>query len=453
MTTLYLECGMGAAGDMLTAALLELVPEPEAVVRQLNGLGLPGVTTTAEKTEKCGITGTHMRVLVRGEEEHSQDVGVHDHEDHTHDHAGHDHCDHDHGEQEHEDHAHEALDQDLMDVHDHAGHGHPHHHHHHTSLSDVERYVAAMPLPEDVRQDIVNVYHLIAEAESHAHGMPVDQIHFHEVGTMDAVMDVTAVCLLMHLLHPDKVVASPVRTGFGQVQCAHGIMPVPAPATAFLLQGIPSYSGQIRGEMCTPTGAALLKYFVTEFAYQPLMRVEKIGYGMGTKDFPAANCLRAYLGSELPVQAAEPLAQEKEETGDTILELCCNLDDMTGEEIGFAMEQLFAAGARDVFTTPIYMKKNRPGILLTVICTPEEQDKMVPVIFRYTTTIGIRRKVCKRSILKREEAARETPLGVIRVKKSVGFGVVREKAAYDDLQKLAEEQNLTLEEARRRAGL
>ena len=262
MKTLYFDCGMGAAGDMLTAALLELLPDPDAFVAELNGLGIPGVEYIREKSVKCGITGTHMTVKVHGEEE-----GEH-HHDHDHEH----HHDHEH------DHDHE-------------------HHHHHSGLHDIEHIVRDhLAVPDDVKEDIIAVDRLIAEAESAAHDRPVEEIHFHEVGTMDAIADVTAVCMLMRRLAPEKVVASPIHVGSGHVKCAHGILPVPAPATAYLLKGIPMYGGGVSGELCTPTGAALLRYFVTDFGNMPVMRAEAIGYGMGKKDFATANCVRAFLG-------------------------------------------------------------------------------------------------------------------------------------------------------------
>lgn len=399
MKTLYIECNMGVAGDMLTAALLELVPDQKAVLDKLNDLGLPGVKVEAETSVKCGITGTHMVVTVDGEEEQSLDVHEHHH-----------HVEHEHG----------------------------HHHHHHTSLSDVEHRIDEMDLPEQVKTDIRSVYHLIAEAEGHAHGMPVDQIHFHEVGTLDALMDVTAVCLLMHEIAPDHVVISPVHVGSGQVHCAHGIMPVPAPATAYLLRDIPSYGGTVKGELCTPTGAALLKYFADEVGNQPLMRVQAVGYGMGQKDFEAANCVRAFLG------------ETDDSAHDVITELVCNLDDMTGEEIAFASEQLFALGARDVFTTPVGMKKNRPGILLTVIVSDDKKDAVVRGIFRYTTTIGIRETVCRRYILEREERTVSTGYGDIRIKESSGYGTKRAKPEYDDLEKIARKNGLSVSDVRTR---
>ena len=281
----------------------------------------------------------------------------------------------------------------------------------------------------------MNVYGLIAEAEAHVHGTTPDQIHFHEVGTMDAVMDVAAVCLLLYELAPDKITASPVHVGCGEVRCAHGVLPVPAPATAYLLRGIPSYGGAVRGELCTPTGAALLKYFVQEYGEQPVMRTEKIGYGMGKKDFPRANCIRAMLG-------------ETAEAGDRVLELRCNLDDLTGEDLGYCTEQLFQAGARDVFTTAIGMKKGRPGVLLTVICDPEHRDRMLQVLFRETTTLGVRETSCSRYILRRTEETVSTSFGEIRVKTSEGFGVKRKKAEYDDLKKIAEQSGRSLRDVR-----
>ena len=239
MRTLYLDCGMGAAGDMLTAALLELLPDPEGFVKELNALGIPGVEYVREDAVKCGIGGTHMSVRIHGEEE-SEEM-LHHHHEHEHHHEyDHDHThDHDHGE---------------------------HHHHQHSGLHDIEHIVRGhLHLPQQVQDDILTVYGLIAEAESRAHGMPVEEIHFHEVGTMDAIADVTAVCLLMNRLAPDEVVVSPIHVGSGQVRCAHGILPVPAPATAFILRDVPIYGGTVQGELCTPTGAALLRHFATRF--------------------------------------------------------------------------------------------------------------------------------------------------------------------------------------------
>ena len=290
MKTLYIECNMGVAGDMLMAALLEVCPDPEAFVEKLNDLQLPKVTYKSEKTVKCGVTGTSMSVLIDGKEEESRDVHTHHHEYadlNVHCHGHHDVHSHyyEHAESEEHDHEHHSE--------------HSHHHGSHTSMDEITAMIKNLHLPDRVKQDAIAVYQLIAEAEGHVHDKPVEAIHFHEVGTMDAVADVVGVCYLLHELAPEQIITSPIHVGTGQVHCAHGILPVPAPATAYLLRGVPIYSGEIYGELCTPTGAALLKYFSTRFGSMPVMNVDKIGYGMGKKDFEAANCVRVMLGERL----------------------------------------------------------------------------------------------------------------------------------------------------------
>ena len=282
-----------------------------------------------------------------------------------------------------------------------------------------------------MKADARAVYDLIAAAESRAHGRPVDQIHFHEVGTLDAVADVVGVCLLMERLNASRVVCSPVHVGSGYVRCAHGVLPVPAPATALILEGVPTYGGAVRGELCTPTGAALLKHFVTEFGDRPVMTARRIGYGMGKKDFERANCVRAFLG-------------ESEGKREPIVKLECNLDDMTGEEIGYAMDRIFAAGARDVYTTPVGMKKNRPGILLSCVCGEEEADAVAEAVMKHTSTLGIRRWNGTRYVLERRIEQEDTSFGPVRVKRAEGMGTRKRKAEYDDLIRIAEERNLDL---------
>ena len=416
MKTLYLDCGMGAAGDMLTAALLELLPDPDGFVERLNALGIPGVRFQKEPAVKCGITGTHMSVTVHGTQEGAE---PHEHHEHGHEHHGHEHEHHGH-EHEHHDHGHDD------------GHGH----HHHSGLHDIEHIVRDhLPLPDKVREDVMAVYGLIAQAESHVHGVPVTEIHFHEVGTMDAVADVTAVCLLMNELSPDEVVVSPIHVGSGQVKCAHGILPVPAPATAHILRDVPIYGGEIRGELCTPTGAALLKHFAARFGPMPVMTAHAIGYGMGKKDFPRANCVRAMLG--------ETAGQT-----DTVLELSCNVDDMTAEAVGFAMDRLFEGGALEVYTVPIGMKKSRPGTLIRVMCSQRDREKLVRLLFRHTSTIGVREYVTRRYVLNRSIETVRTPYGEVRRKSASGYGVSRAKYEYDDLARIARERNISLDEAK-----
>ena len=302
-------------------------------------------------------------------------------------------------------------------------------------MAEIEGLIDSLDVSDKVKADAKAVYGLIAEAESQVHGHPVSEIHFHEVGTMDAVADVVAVCLLMEEIGAEKIAASPVHVGSGYVRCAHGVLPVPAPATALILTGIPTYGGSIQGELCTPTGAALLKHFAGSFGDRPVMTTEAIGYGMGKKDFERANCVRAFLG-------------ESEGERESITKLECNLDDMTGEEIGFAMEQLFAAGARDVYTQGIGMKKSRPGVLLSVVCLPEDADRLAAVMMKHTTTLGIRRQDLSRYVLKREIHTVETAYGSVRVKTAEGMGVHRWKAEYEDLAALAEAEGLPLAKIR-----
>ena len=319
MKTLYLECGMGAAGDMLAAALIDLFETPEQIIDKLNGIGIPKVKYIIEDSVKCGIKGRHVRVLVDGIEEVSADIDEtfvrKEMNDHMHD------CEHN-GTHNHEnDHMHND--------HIHDGHVHDHqpgqHAHHHSSMHDIENIIQSLYVNDSVKKNAAAVYKLIAEAESKVHGKTVDEIHFHEVGSMDAVADVVAVCYLINELNPDNIIASPVRTGYGHVHCAHGILPVPAPATALLLQKMPVYAGELAGEFCTPTGAALLKHFVNGYGNMPVMSIENTGYGMGSKDFPIANCLRAYIGENVCLDGSG----EKDKNHDSIIELRCNLDDMT----------------------------------------------------------------------------------------------------------------------------
>ena len=501
MKLLYLDCGMGAAGDMLGAALAELLPDDarDAFTSELNAAGIPSVHVSLDPSVKCGITGTHLTVTVNGTEEKE---GGHSH---SHEHSHHDH------------------------QHEHS-HSHDHHHDHsHRSLHDIHHIIDDLKLPEAVRTDILAVYRLIAEAESKAHDKPVSEIHFHEVGTMDAIADIASVCLLLHKLAPDQIIASPIHVGSGQVKCAHGILPVPAPATAYILKDIPIYSGSIQGELCTPTGAALLKHFVTRFDQMPLMTPASTGYGMGTKDFPAANCVRAILGESFaenqdailgesfaenqpeqpacspatpaptaasastaaptstatptpataptstatPAPAAAPASEEAAIT-ETICELSCNVDDMTGEDIAFAIETFLQNGALDAFTVPCTMKKGRPGVLVTVLCKDPDQKQMTKLILQHTTTLGVRSAIKKRWVLSRTESETVIPNDVladvtapdmpaeskaqelkttgndctIRSKTSTGFGITRNKYEHDDLEKIARTYGLTLAQVR-----
>lgn len=398
MNTLYLECNMGAAGDMLSAALYELLDETQKrrFLDTMNRL-IPGVTVAAEKAVTCGIAGTHMAVEVRGQSEHSHDVALGAGEAALHEHPH----DHEHG-----------------------------HHHHHSGPAEIRAILDSLDVAEDVRQNAAAVYDRIAAAEAKAHGVDVALIHFHEVGALDAVADVTAVCLAMSLLRPDEVVVSPVHVGCGQVRCAHGIMPVPAPATAHLLSGIPTYGGAIQGELCTPTGAALLAHFGRRFGPQPPMTVERVGVGVGAKEFPAANCVRAFWG--------QSCAQDTEE----ICELVCHIDDMTAEALSYAADTLRSKGALDVAVTPLLMKQGRPAAALTVLCRPEEEAALARAVLAETSTLGVRVRRCRRYVLTPSVRTVDTAYGPMAVKRGEGHGICKEKPEYRDVARAAREQGL-----------
>lgn len=426
MKTLYLECNMGAAGDMLMAALMEICPDPAGFIDKMNNIGLQDTVVKAVKADKYGITGHQIDVLIRGMFE--EDVPPLD-ESHHHDNNEHEHCHH--GNNEHEHHHHDTGE------------------HRHTGLSDIRTLIAALAIPAPVKEKAVAVYTILAEAEAHVHGCPVGDIHFHEVGTLDAVADIVGCCLALELIAPDRVIVSPIHVGSGQIKCQHGILPVPAPATAYLLREAPVYSGDIRGELCTPTGAALLQAFAHSYGAMPVMKLHKIGYGMGKKDFGCVSCVRAFLGDEDDaVKAAGIVGDEiRNETAEApIYEISCNLDDITAEELAFACEQILAAGALDVFAVPTVMKKGRAGHLLTALAAPDHKDAVALSVLTHTTTRGLRFKLCARMTMTSRFEAVQTPYGDIVLKRSSGYGLTRVKPEYECVAAAARKHHVTFHE-------
>ena len=396
MKTLYFECKMGAAGDMLMAALYEICDQKDIFLQTMNeAFSGYGIQIFPEEAKKCGISGTHMRVTINGKEEVvSSDAATHNHT---------------HTEQNHE----------------HVHHSYP------SILAQIEH----LKLPAQVKSNAAAIYQLIGNAEASVHNTTLEQIHFHEVGTMDALADVCGCALLMYLIAPGKILSSPLHVGSGFVRCAHGVLPVPAPATTELLKGLPFYSGSTKGELLTPTGAAILRHYVEAFQQMPVMTLEQTGYGMGQKDFETANCVRAFLGDVA--------------TGDyddKILSISCNLDDMTGEAISFASESLLNAGALDVYTIPIQMKKGRPGIILTCLCPLPEKETFTRLFFQHTTTRGVRYAVYERAKLTSTFEAKDTSLGKIRIKKSSGYHATHEKPEFEDLKAIALSHGCSLDD-------
>ncbi|MBQ3341838.1 MAG: nickel pincer cofactor biosynthesis protein LarC [Kiritimatiellae bacterium] len=375
MRTLYLECRMGAAGDMLAAALLSLQSDADAALRRLNGLGIDGVEVSVGKAERAGLAGLLVDVSVNGESEDP-------------------HCHH---------------------------HGHHHHHHHHATMAEIDSRIGSLNASDAVKEHVRAVYRLIADAEAEAHGRPVGEVHFHEVGALDAICDIASVSLLLEMLGDVRIVASVPEVGGGFVSCAHGTLPVPAPATVNILRGVPFSSGAADCELLTPTGAALLRHYASEFGPMPTMAVERVGVGCGHREVAGrANVVRAFLG----------------ETGDAanerIVELKANIDDMTGEDLAFACERLRAAGARDVSLVPAVMKKGRPGHMLVVLAAEADADALAAAVLRETSTFGVRRTDCSRyALARRIEAGADG----IRVKHGEGYGTSKSKPEFDDRAK------------------
>jgi len=429
---LFLECRMGASGDMIMAALYELLPDKKAFRERMERLGLPGVELEYSASTKCGITGTHISVKVSGNEEQSEDVHDHSHgagaADHVHDHSG---TGHSHGAGA------------ANHVHDHSGTEHSHNHSHsadnegrdHSAdhihnggkrygYNEILAIIRGINLPDNILEDALGVYKLIGEAEAAVHGVPLGEIHLHEVGALDAVADVIGCCLAMNMLGVTDVTASPVHVGSGSVRCEHGILPVPAPAAAEILKGVPIYGGSISGELCTPTGAALLKRFVRKFGDMPPMIISRIGCGMGSKDFEAANCIRAFLCEDDAKGGGNR---------DVVFEISCNLDDMTPEAVGAAFDVLLDNGALDVYAMPLTMKKNRPAVMLSCLCAENDREKLSRQMLLHTSTLGVRITQYDRSTLTRSIETIRTKYGDIRVKRANGFGVVKCKPEFDDV--------------------
>ncbi len=408
---LYLDCFSGISGDMLLGALLDAGAPFDELERVVASLGLDGVSIAHERVDRAGIGATKFRVA----------DGGHDHQH-----------DHDHG-------------------HDHEGHRHHHHHHHdagggrahhHRGLSEITAIVDRAALPAAARTRAAGLFRRLAEVEAGIHGVPVEEVHLHEVGAVDSIVDITLAVAAMERLAPDRVVASPLNVGSGTVTCEHGELPVPAPATVELLAGAPIYAQGPPVELVTPTGALLVTAYADAYGPLPPMRLERIGYGAGDRDLPARpNVLRALVGEadETPEEAGAP---------ERVVVLECEIDDMNPQLYGVLMERLTDAGAFDVFYAPIQMKKNRPGTLVTVVAPPERREALAGLLFAESTTIGVRVTETARERLDREVVTVESPIGPVRIKVARRDGVVVNAAPeFEDCARLAAEQGLPVKAA------
>jgi uncharacterized protein (TIGR00299 family) protein len=401
MKTLYLECSMGAAGNMVMAALLELTNNNKKMLKEINSIGLPNVKVDAKLVVKCGIKGTHVCVKINGIEENSFKKKY-------------------------------IRENHLPTRPDHI------------TIKKIKDVLTQLHISQKVKKDALSIYNLIEKAEASVHTGEHGRhnnnyIHLHEVGSIDAITDIVGVCMLIEHIAPQEIVVSPVNVGGGFAHCSHGSLSVPAPATAYILKDIPIYSDQVNEELCTPTGAAIIKHFATRFEQLPKICIKKIGYGMGTKSFKTANYIRAFLG-ETENNFHEIYEYE-------VTQLQCNLDDTTGEAIGFVTDLLLQKGALDVFITPIQMKKNRPAFLLTCMCNKKKANFFAELMLRHTTTFGVRKFFCDRYTLKHRTLTQKTQYGNIRIKIGTGHNIRKSKLEYDDLAKIASSNNITFNEA------
>ncbi|MEL7639243.1 MAG: nickel pincer cofactor biosynthesis protein LarC [Solidesulfovibrio sp.] len=408
MKILYYDCRSGISGDMNLAAMLHLGVDPARLRTELAKLGLEAeYELRIAAAAKNGITGIRVDVDLL-------DAG-HDHE------AGH------HGHAHEHDHGHE---------HGH-GHGHGQQAHHHRRLSDIEALLAGSALDERVRRTSRDIFRRLARAEATVHGVSVEDVHFHEVGATDALVDIVGAAVCRHVLDVDAVWASPVELGGGFARCAHGLIPVPAPATVELLRGVPTTRGAVAAETTTPTGAAILTSLVDTFTAAPAMVMDRTGYGIGHRDLDIPNLLRVHLGTA----TASPGGAG---SGPARL-LQCNIDDMTAEALGAALELLMDAGAMDVHLTPIVMKKSRPATCLSLLCATADEARFTELVFRHTTTLGIKRLPVDKVALDTAFETLDTPLGPVTMKNALmGGAVLRSKPEFEDCRRLAKTHGLPL---------
>ena len=424
---LYLECYSGISGDMTVAALLDLGADEQVLRKVLASLPVDGFEIAVTRKVKSGLDACDFDVILDAEHEN------HDHDmDYLH---GHDHS-HEHVHEDGSVHTHEHHHE-----HTHEGHEHHHdhgHHHEHRGLHEILHIIDHADMTERAKETAVRIFEILAEAESKAHGVPADQVHFHEVGAVDSIVDILAVAVCLDNLDITEVIVPFLCEGQGSIRCQHGIIPVPVPAVVNIAQahGLTLKPTGVQGELVTPTGAAIVAAVRTSEKLPQTYRIAKVGMGAGKRDYEGTGVLRAML-----------LESGRAEDADTIWRLESNLDDCSGEVLGFVMDELFAAGARDVYYTPIYMKKNRPAVQINIICREADIEQLQNVLFRNTTTIGIRRCRMERTVLPRELRQADTPCGKVQVKVCRIGEEVRAYPEYASVVELCKTQNMSFQEA------
>lgn len=435
MRIAYLECFSGMSGDMFLGALIDAGVSPRLLEDTVAALSL-GARLEISRVVRSGISATKVDVWSHGEkdlprEEYRQkkSASEHSHSEHIHDHThtGHSHS-HDHSHH-HSEHEHAATSSKA------PGHTHDDA----RGLTEIREIIAKAAISEKVKKTAIAIFEALGAAEAKIHNVPIEKVHFHEVGAVDAIVDIVCAAVGMEALAVDQIICSPLNVGSGTVQCAHGTMPVPAPATVELLRGAPSYSSGLQSELVTPTGAAIVKTLASRFASFPEMTIEKSGYGAGSRDFPGhPNVVRLTVGESASQLAAKTATE-------TITVLEANLDDLNPQVFGYVVDRLLEEGALEVFGVPVQMKKNRPGNLLTVLCKPEDAANLTQMIFAETTTLGVRRRDEMRQVLSRRWQNVRTPWGEIRIKIGSMNGTVTNYAPeYEDCRRIAAEHHVPL---------
>ncbi len=436
---LYFECGTGISGDMTVAALLDLGADREKLLRVLEGIPGNGFRIKISRVKKSGIDCCDFDVILDEEHDgHDHDMEylyghLHGEQDHHHDHDHHHEHDHDHHHDHDHDHDHEHdhhHDHDHHHEHD-LDHHHDHHHHHHTGMAEITQIIGGLDMTDGARELALKIFRILAEAESEAHGVPVSEVHFHEVGALDSIVDIVAAAVCLDDLGIRRVAVPYVTEGSGTVRCQHGILQVPVPAVTSIAKkhSLPLQFTSRKGELVTPTGAAIVAAVMTEDRLPETFVIERSGLGAGKREYEIPSVLRAMILEER-TQEHQTATQR-----DTVWRLECDIDDSTGEQLGYALERLFAEGAREAHYSPVFMKKNRPGWELTVICDEAHLAKMEQVIFAETTTIGIRKQKMERSVLTRESVPVHTRYGEILVKVS---GEGSHRRVHPEYDKVAE---------------
>jgi pyridinium-3,5-bisthiocarboxylic acid mononucleotide nickel chelatase len=404
LRVLYFDCFAGAAGDMILGALLDAGLPLEELNRALGSLAVDGWDVSVDRVVKAGVTATKVRV--------------------------------------HE-HAHQRQGAGSRD----QGSGHHHHDHGHHSLEEIFAAINRSALSETGKARAIAMFQRLGEAEAAIHGIPIDKIHLHEVGALDSIIDIVGAVFAFEWFAADRIVVSPINVGSGMVRTEHGVFPVPAPATVSLVKNAPVYSSGIQSELLTPTGALILTEFASEYGPVPAMRIDKVGYGAGDRELKETpNVVRVLVG-EADVRGATAAAATSLTTSMKVVVLECEIDDMNPQIFGVLMDKLYAAGALEVFYSAVQMKKNRPGTLMTIVAKPEQRETMTEIVFRESTTIGIRHQELSRECLDREMVTVTTPLGQVRFKVARRDGrVLNAQPEFEDLAKLSNERGIPIKD-------